>query len=651
MTEVFFLNKIVWLVPHIRPARSTDGSTLSGKTCPDREPTSRARPIFQAIRKVSPFLHQNMLKLYYKSLLIKKNMTNEQISKILYEMAELCRMEGEEFKARAYEKVSRLVDGMTNPIEDLYEEGGIEKLEELDGVGKNIAEHLSDLLESGTFEEYKNLKKKIPVNIFELLEVEGVGPKNIKALWEQLGIRNVTELEKAVKEHKIRELENFGEKTENKILEGIQFLKQASGRKVLGAILPKIKELQNQISKFSEIEKIEVAGSVRRKKETIGDIDFVVIAKNPQQALEKISSLAEIDHVIASGEKKLSVALKLGLNCDFRFFEKREFGSAMNYMTGSQAHNVKLRRVAKDKGMKLSEYGLFEGESRVGGKTEDEIYKKLGLHYIEPELREDRGEVEASQEDKLPNLIKYDDLKGDLQIQTNWTDGQHSILEMAEYAMQKGLEYIAITDHTKDLSVTNGNDEKKLMEQMKEIDKLNENFKKEGKKFRILKGAEVNILKDGSLDIDDEMLSKLDVVGAAIHKNFELSREEQTQRVIRAMNNPNVDIIFHLTTRVIGKRKAIEIDVEKVIEVAKETGTIIEIDAFFDRLDISEQYVRMCLQKGVKMSIDSDAHAQKHIDFLEYGIAQARRGWAQKNDIINSYPAQDMLSLLKGGKR
>lgn len=579
-------------------------------------------------------------------------------------------MEGEEFKARAYEKVSRLVDGMNESVEEIYEKGGVGKLEELEGVGKNIAHHIADLVESGTFEEYKNLKRKIPVDIFELLEVEGVGPKNIKALWEQLGIKNVAELEKAAKEKKIRELERFGEKLEEKILDGIRFLKESSGRKVLGAILPKIKEFQDEISKFSEVEKIEVAGSVRRRKETVGDIDFVVTSKKPEELAEKISTLSEIDHVIAKGEKKLSVALKIGLNCDFRFFEADEFGSAMSYLTGSQAHNVRLRQIAKEKGMKLSEYGLFrkaeseklkavsadkdlkkENWERIAGEDEKDIYEKLGLQYIEPELREDRGEIEAAQKNKLPKLIGYDDLKGDLQIQTDWTDGQHTILEMAEYAMQKGLEYIAITDHTKDLSVTGGNDEKRLIEQMKEIDKINEELKRDGKNFKILKGAEVNILKDGSLDIDDETLAKLDVVGAAIHKNFELSKEEQTERVIKAMRNPHVDIIFHLTTRVIGKRKPIEIDVEKVIEVAKETGTIIEIDAFFDRLDISEQYVRMCLEKGVMMSIDSDAHAMKHIDFLEYGISQARRGWAEKKDIVNSYPVEEMLALLKNGKR
>ncbi|HBP01099.1 MAG: polymerase X family protein [Candidatus Moranbacteria bacterium GW2011_GWE1_49_15] len=575
-------------------------------------------------------------------------MNNQEISKILYEMAALSRMEGEDFKARAYEKVSQEIEGFGEQLSDIFEERGVAGLEELPGVGKNIAAHIADLIESGTFEEYKNLKRKIPVDILGLLEVEGVGPKNVKALWDNLRIRNLDDLEKAAKEKKIRDLPNFGEKTEEKILAGIEFVRKSGGRKVLGLVLPEIRTLEEKVKKFSGVERVVIAGSVRRRKETIGDVDILVVGRNPKKIMDQFVELPEVDHVIAKGGKKSSVALKLGINSDLRVFSEDEFGAALNYFTGSQAHNIRLRQIAKEKGMKLSEYGLFRGKKKIAGKTEEGIYKKLGLAYIEPELREDQGEIEAALEGNLPEIIGYGDLKGDLQIQTDWTDGHDSIWDMATYAMEKGLEYIVITDHTKDLAVTGGSDEKRLLEQMKEIDKLNERLKKEKKKFRILKGAETNILKDGSIDIDDNVLAKLDVVGAAIHKNFELSKKEQTERVVKAMRNPHVDIIFHLTTRVIGKRKGIELDVEKIIEVAKETGTVLEIDAFPDRLDIAGNHVKSCVEKGVRMSIDSDAHAKAHIDFLEHGIAEARRGWAQKGDIINANSVDEMLSMLKG---
>lgn len=578
-------------------------------------------------------------------------MDNEQISKILFEIAELYRMEGKESKALAYEKASRLIDGMSMEIEDFYRDGGIERLKDIPDIGENIAHHIADLIEGGTFEEYKNLKKKIPVDVCELLEIEGVGPRNIKILWDKLGIKNITELENAAKKGKIRELENFGENVEEKILNGIHFFRESKGRKVIGSVLDKIENLKNEIEKITQVEKVIIVGSVRRRKETVRNVDIVVISNNPSDVIESFIELAEIEQVLVSGESRVSVILKMGLSCNLRIFEKNEEGSALIYTTGSKAHNLRLQQIAKEKDMILTEYGLFLNEKKIAGETEEDIYEKLGLEYIPAEIREDKGEITVAQKRNLPKLIEYDDLKGDLQIQTDWTDGQHTIMQMAEYAIEKGLEYIAITDHTKDLSVTGGNDEKKIVEQIKEIDKLNEIFIRNKINFRILKGAEVNILKDGSLDIKDETLEKLDVVGAAIHKNFELSKEDQTERVIKAMNNPNVDIIFHLTTRVIGKRKPIELDVEKIIDVAKETGTIIEIDAFFDRLDISEKYIKICLQKGVKMSIDSDAHAMKHIDFLKHGIAQARRAWTEKEFIINSYSVEQMLGLLKNRNR
>ena len=374
--------------------------------------------------------------------------------------------------------------------------------------------------------------------------------------------------------------------------------------------------------------------------------------------MERFVGLPFVAHIYAHGKTKTAVKLKNGLDADLRVVPAESFGSALNYFTGSKDHNVALREIAVKKGYKLNEYGLWKGRKMVAGKTEEEIYTALGLRYIEPEMRENTGEIEAARLGRsgilkevrspmLPKLIDYGDLKGDLQTQTNWTDGENSIEEVAKAAMDAGLEYIAITDHTKSLAMTGGSDEMKLLKQMTEIARINKKFSIQYSAFKILMGAEVNIGKDGTLDISDEVLAKLDIVGASVHSHFNLSRAEQTKRVIRAMENPNVDIIFHLTGRLINKRGPIELDIGEIIKAAKRTGTILEINAFPDRADIKDEYVRKCIEAGVKMSIDSDAHSVEHFKLLDFGVAQARRGWAEKKDIINTLPVEKMLKMLK----
>lgn len=572
-------------------------------------------------------------------------MTNQQVAKILYEMAALYDMEGVEFKPRAYEKAALAIESMSESVEELYKSGGVDSLLKIPGVGKGIAKHLAELFAKGHFKEYERLKRKIPVNIAELTAVEGVGPKMVKVLWKKLGVRSLADLEKAAKAGKIRRLSHFGERSERKILKGIEFLKKSAGRQVLGFVLPDIRELESAIADFPEVKKVVIAGSVRRWKETIGDIDILVASDKPEEVMKRFIKLAIIEYVYAHGSTKTNVRLKNGLDADLRVVPQESFGAALNYFTGSKAHNIKLREIAVKKGWKLNEYGLFEKDKLIAGSDEEEIYHKLGLQYIEPELREDAGEIEAAAKNRLPKLIGYKDLRGDLQIQTNWTDGDDSIEDMAKAAMDLGLEYIVITDHTKSLAMTGGADEKKLLRQMNEIDRINKHLGKD--RFKILKGAEVNILKDGSLDIKDEVLAKLDVVGAAVHSNFNLPREEQTKRMIRAMENPNVDIIFHLTARVINRREPIELDIDKIIRTAKRTKTILEIDAYPDRLDIKDEYIRKCVEAGVKMSISSDAHSVQHIKFVEFGIGQARRGWAEKKDIVNTRSLREFLKLLK----
>ena len=570
-------------------------------------------------------------------------MTNQEIAKILYEMAELYEMEGVLFKPRAYEKAALGVEALDREIKEIFKAEGEKGLLLTPGVGAGIARHIETILKGKKFAEYERLKKKIPVNISELTAVEGVGPKMIKVLYQKLKIKNLKDLEAAAKAGKIAKLERFGQKSEEKILKGIEFLKKSGGRRVLGFVLPEIRNLERMIQNFPEVEQALVAGSTRRRKETIGDIDILATSKNPQKIMDRFLGLPFIEHVYAKGKTKTMVKLKNGLDADLRVVPKESYGAALNYFTGSKDHNIALREMAIKKGWKLNEYGLFKGQKQIAGRTEEEIYEFLGLNYIEPEMRENTGELELAKIGKLPKLIGYGDLKGDLQTQTNWTDGEDSIEKMAEAAEKLGMEYIVITDHTKSLAMTGGADEKKLLKQMAEIDKIQKKFKN----IKILKGAEVNIGKDGSLDIKDEVLKKLDVVGAAVHSHFKLPRAEETRRVIRAMENPNVDIIFHLTGRIINRREPIEIDIDEIIKAAKRTGTVLEIDTYPDRLDIKDDYIKKCVEAGVKMSIDSDAHSAAHFKYLEHGIAQARRGWAEKKDIINAWPLEKMLKMLK----
>ncbi|MDO8523259.1 MAG: DNA polymerase/3'-5' exonuclease PolX [bacterium] len=574
-------------------------------------------------------------------------MTNQEIVKNLREMAMLYEMEGVLFKPRAYEKAAIEVEASGEEMKDLYDKGGKDALKKIPGIGDGIAFHIESLLKKGSFAEHERLKKKIPVNISELSAIEGVGPKMIKTFYQKLKIKNISDLEKAANAGKIRKLEHFGQKSEGKILKGIEFLKKSGGRRILGHIFPEIKNIEKMIRSFPEVERAIVAGSTRRRKETIGDIDFLAISTKPERVMDRFVGLPFIEHVFSKGKTKTMVKLKNGLDADLRVVPAGSYGAALNYFTGSKDHNIKLRDLAQRKGWKLNEYGLWKGKKQIAGKSEEELYKKLGLLYIEPELRENTGEIEASRSATLPKLINYNDLKGDLQVQTDWTDGEDSIEVMTEAAEKTGLEYIAITDHTKALAMTGGSDEKKLLRQMAAIDKINKAFRARGKGFRVLKGAEVNIMKDGSLDIDDKTLTKLDVVGAAVHSHFNLTREEQTKRVIRAMENRNIDIIFHLTARVIDKRGPIELDIDEIIKTAKRTKTVLEIDAFPDRSDIKDEYIKKCVLAGVKMSIDSDAHSKAHYKFLEFGIAQARRGWAEKKNIINAWPVDKMLKMLK----
>ncbi|HYB04296.1 MAG TPA: DNA polymerase/3'-5' exonuclease PolX [Nitrososphaerales archaeon] len=570
-------------------------------------------------------------------------MRNWEVERILNNIAIFLEMDDVPFKPRAYEKAARSIEALEEDVEEIYTRGGIKALEDIPSVGKGIAEKIEELIKTGKLEYYENLKKKVPVDIDSLSAIEGLGPKKIKILWQELGIRNIDDLEKACLSHKVCKIAGFQEKTEENLLSGIQFTKKSKGRFILGFVLGSIREIENRLRNQDMNARVAVAGSVRRMKETIGDVDFLVASEKPAEIMHFFTTMPEVAEVIAKGDTKSSIKLNTGMNADLRVVPVTSFGAALQYFTGNKDHNIAIRKIAQSKKLKLSEYGLFRGNRAVAGKEEDEIYEKLGLKWIPPELRENSGEIEAASEDKLPKLIEYNDLKGDLQVHSTWTDGSNSIKEMAEAAKNYGLEYIVISDHSRSLAMTGGLDENGLAMQGKEIDQLNRSLGE----FRILKGVELNIMKDGTVDIDAKALEKLDVVGAAVHSYFNLSREEMTQRVVRAIENPNIDILYHPTARQLQKREPIELDIEKVMQSAKDHGTILDIDSFPDRLDLKDELIRKAINIGVKLDISSDSHSKNNLHYLELGIAQARRGWATRQKIINTQKLEDFLISLK----
>jgi DNA polymerase (family 10) len=571
-------------------------------------------------------------------------MKNQEIAKIFYEIAYFLEMEGIQFKPFAYEKAALTLEGLEKDVEEIYKKEGFEGLRKIPGVGESIAKKIEEYLKTGKIQYYEDYKKKYPINLDELMGIEGLGPKRMKVLYEKLGITNLKELEEAARSHKIAPLYGFGEKTEKNILEAIEFAKRSKGRFLLGDILPRVKEIYEKLKNLKEVERIDVVGSIRRMKETIGDVDFLVISKNPKPIMDFFVSLPGVIKIWGKGNTKASVRMKEGFDMDIRVLPRRSYGAALQYFTGSKEHNIALRKIAIEKGLKLSEYGLFKGSEMIAGEKEEEIYEKLGMDWIPPELREDRGEIEAALRHKLPKIIDYRDIKGDLHVHSKWDGGKNSIEEIAEYAIKMGYEYVGIADHTKFLKIEHGLDEKRLRERNKEIDKLNQKFKG---KIKILKGCEANILPDGKIDIDDECLKEQDFVIAGVHSRFKMTKEEMTERIIRAMKNPNVDIISHPTGRLIQKRGEYEIDFDKILKVAKETGTILEINSYPERLDLNDVNIKKAKEMGVKMIINTDAHHVDQMRFIELGIAQARRGWAEKEDIINCWPLEKMLKFLK----
>ncbi|OGF74512.1 DNA polymerase III [Candidatus Giovannonibacteria bacterium RIFCSPHIGHO2_02_FULL_46_20] len=577
----------------------------------------------------------------------KNNQINHDIAKLLYEMAELLEMNNVPFKPRAYEKAARSIESFGDSVVALYKKNGKDALKNIPGVGEGIADRIAEYLDTGSVWDYEKLKQKIPVNVAELTSVEGVGPKTIKILYQKLKIKNIHDLERAARSGQLRTIPHFGEKLEAKILQGIEFQKSFAGRLLLGETLPYARAILKQLKASGLVDQITVAGSMIRWQETVGDIDILATSKRPRELMDVFVKLPEVKAVIARGLTKSEARLKIGIDADLRVVPKESFGAAVQYFAGDKNHNVAIRIVAQKKGYKLNEYGLFRGQKKVAGEDEKEIYQKLGMDWIPYELRRNNGEIEEAQKKSLPKLISFVDIRGDLQTQTNWTDGEHSMEEMALEAARLSREYIAITDHTRALAMTGGADEKKLERQMKAIDELNTKLHKDGIRITVLKGAEVNILKGGRLDIRDETLEQLDVVGVAVHSLFHLPEKEQAERIIRAMENPHVDILFHPTGRVINRRPPYALDMDTIFKAAARTGTILEIDAHPWRLDLKDDHIRRAKEYGCKFVIDTDAHAKSELSYMEYGIGQARRGWLEKKDVLNTLPLKEFLKQLK----
>jgi len=561
-------------------------------------------------------------------------MANLEIAKLFYEIADILELKNVEWKPRAYRKAAQVLESLSKDVQEIYENNGRKGLLEIPSVGKALADKIIEYLETKKIKEYEKLKASLPKGLYELMDIMGLGPKKIKELYSKLKIENLKDLEKAIKQHKISKLERFGEKSEENILKAIELHKKGKGRFLLGQALPIAEHIFNELSKLKEVHKINIGGSLRRMQETVGDIDFLITSDNPKKVIDFFTRLPEVSRIIAKGETKSTVILKQGMQTDLRVLDDESYAGALQYFTGNKEHNIIMRNIAIKKGMKLSEYGLFykKNNKRIPLKNEEELYNKLGLKYIEPELRQNNNEIEFSRDNKLPKLINYDEIKGDLHVHTNYSDGKNTIIEMINAARKLNYKYIAITDHSKARAISNGLNEERVLEQIKEIKKIRSKFKD----ITIFTGIEIDIKGNGDLDLDKDVLKKLDIVIGSIHSAFKLNKEDMTKRLIKAFDTGLINIFGHPTTRIINFREEIQFDFNKIFNVCKENNIALEINSFPERLDLKDLYIKEAVKNKNKLIIDTDAHHVDHYGLIRYGIAQARRGWATSKDIINT---------------
>jgi len=567
-----------------------------------------------------------------------------KIASMFREMADLLSIKGENpFRIRAYEKAADALERLPGNLEELYKQG---KLKNVPGLGKGMLEKISAILDTGKLAAYEDLKREIPESVRELLFIPEIGPKTVKILFEKVGVRDVETLEKVVKSGQLRNLPGMGAKTEENILRGIKLYRTSRARILLGRALPLVEKVITELKSraSSWIDKISPAGSLRRGKETIGDIDILVSSNHSSPVMDIFTHLSCVREIMAKGETKSSILTNQGLQIDLRVVSPDSFGAALQYFTGSRSHNINLRERAIKRGWKINEYGVFtqEGE-KIAGRDEKEMYACLGLSFIPPELREDRGEIEAAEQGKLPSLIKEGDIKGDLHIHSKMSDGSETIEQLVRKAREKGYEYIAITDHSSSLRIGRGLSIEALLAQIEEIEGINSQLRD----FRVLAGSEVDIRKDGSLDFPDEILAKLDIVIVALHTGFKQDKETITNRVVKAMQNPLVRIFAHPTGRLLGEREPYSIDLDRILRVAKDKGIWLEINSQPQRLDLTDIWIMEARKRGVKMVINTDAHNKEGLDFISLGVITARRGWLEPADVINTLSAEELIHSLK----
>jgi DNA polymerase (family X) len=567
---------------------------------------------------------------------------NSDVAEIFNRVADLLEIESSNaFRIRAYRNAARIIAGLQKRVSDMVEAG--EALDDLPGIGKDLAGKIEEIVETGTLSQLEELEKRTPPELSEIMKIPGLGGKRVAVLHRELGVSGIQDLKERARKGQIRDLEGFGKKTEQNILQEIEDAKDHSGRIRIFEAEEAANDLLRHFETIKGIKNIAVAGSYRRRKETVGDLDILVSCRKDSRVMEAFVNYDEVKRVVSKGKTKSSVILRSGLQVDLRKVPAVSYGAALHYFTGSKAHNIAVRKIGGNKKLKINEYGVFKGDKRVAGKKEEEVYQKVDLTYIEPELREDKGEVEAAQKGNLPKLVSFDDLRGDLHAHTNETDGHNTLEEMAKAAKKRGYEYLAITEHSKRVTMAHGFDVRKLEKQIKAVEKLNKKLNG----ITVLNGIEVDILKNGSLDLPDEILRELDVVVCAVHYDRKLSKKQMTERIIKAMDNPYFNILAHPTGRLINERAPYEVDLEKVVEKAKEAGCFLEVNAHPDRLDLSDRYCRMAKEAGVKLVISTDAHSTADLTFMRFGVDQARRGWLEPDDVINTRSLKDLRKLLK----
>lgn len=564
-------------------------------------------------------------------------MKNKELADLFGKMADLLEFKDENpFKINAYRKASRILGDLTQDIEEVAERGDLKKIP---GIGEGIAQKIEEFLKTGKVAKFEEVRKGISDELIAMMDIPGMGPKTLALLHRERKIDSLPKLEKALEDGSLLSLPGMGEKKVENIKRGIQLLRQSKGRMNLGMAFPVAKRIVEMLREKTGSDRIEWAGSLRRMREDIGDIDILATGPDHAKIVQVFIHLPEVKEVLASGETKASVIVEGGLQIDLRVVEEASYGAALQYFTGSKAHNIHLRGIARARGIKINEYGVFKGEKRIGGREERDVYGTLGMVWIEPELREDRGEIEAAQQNRLPRLIKESEIKGDFHVHSNWSDGSSSIEEVVRAAQRRGYEYVAICDHTKSLKIAHGLDETRLMKQMEEIDRLNEKMKG----FQILKGAEVDILSDGRLDLSDKILKRLDLVVASVHSGFKQDRERMTRRIVKALENPYLHILGHPTGRLLGVRAPYEVDMDVVMEAAQKYGKALEINAYFERLDLDDIHCRKAKEKGVRVAIGTDTHHLDQMWMMSLGVAVARRGWLEAREVLNTLSLNELL--------